>query len=119
MVYTYEKSTRCTRLGGLTAYIAVCLECKKVIKPSRARLSRSGTHGTEYYSHQHPLVFIELNQSNSGNRTISIPNELSEIKEDLERMWIYENSSVEDIKSYVMTYLKTLSLAQKIGEESG
>jgi hypothetical protein len=117
MVYTYEREWRSTRLGGLTAYIAVCMTCKKVIRPSRTRSSRSGTHGTEYYVHE--LRFVELNQSNSGNRTISIPNELSEIKADLERMWIYENSSVEDIKSYIMTYLKTLSLAQKIGGGSG
>jgi hypothetical protein len=106
-------------MGGLTSYIAVCMTCKKVIRPLRTRFSRSGTHGTEYYVHEHPLVFIELNQSNSGNRSIVVPKELEEIKADLERMWIYESCYVSDIKNYVETYLKTLNLVQNLAQKKG
>jgi len=116
-MFTYEMSVRNTRMGGLTAYIAVCLECKKVIKPSRVRKSRSGTHGTEYYVHEHPLIFIGLNQSNSGNRSIVVPEELSEIRAELERMWVYESSYISDIKNYVEAYLKTLNLAQNLAQK--
>ena len=116
-MFTYEKPTRNTRMGGLTAYIAVCLQCKRVIKPSRVRKSRSSTHGTEYYVHEHPLIFIELNQSNSGNRSIVVPEELNEIRAEVERMWIYEQSYVSDIKNYVEAYLKALYLAQEMRKE--
>jgi len=107
-MFTYEKPTRNTRMGGLTAYIAICMTCKKVIKPTRSRRSKSGTHGTEYYVHEHQLKFIELYQSNSGNRSIVVPEELNEIRAEVERMWIYEPSYVSDIKNYVEAYLKAL-----------
>lgn len=102
----YEKEYRNTRYGGLTKNIAICLECKKVIKPTRLRLSRSGTHGTEYYVHEHQLYFITLIQSNSGNRSIVVPEKLNDVEVDLERMWIYEGCSVNDVINYLIKYLE-------------
>ena len=117
----YEREYRNTRYGGLTRNIAICLECKKIIKPSRVRTSKSGTHGTEYYIHEHQLVFIELRQSNSGNRSVVVPEELNEIRAEVERMWIYEGCSVNEVIDYISKFLTAKlvagSLLKSIGGE--
>jgi len=113
-MFTYEKPTRNTRYGGLTRNIAICLECKKVIKPSRVRISKSGTHGTEYYIHEHQLKFIELYQSNSGNRSIIVPEEFSEIEGDLKTMWVYEGCSVNEVIDYISKFLTTKLVADSL-----
>ena len=121
--YSYEKEYRNTRYGGLTRNIAICLECKKVIKPSRVRISKSGTHGTEYYIHEHPLIFVELYQSNSGNRSIVIPEEFSKEFSEMERylktMWIYEGCSVNEVIDYISKFLTAKLVADSLLKSIG
>jgi len=95
-------------MGGYTKYIGVCLVCKRVIKPTSTRRSRSGTHGEDYYTHEHELKFILLYSSNRGNKSVSVPDELRPIQNDLERMWIYENVSVHEIIEFISSYLQNL-----------
>jgi len=106
--YTYIKEYRSTQYGGYTKYIAVCFTCKKVVKPTSVKRSRSGTHGEDYYVHEHPLEFILLYSSNRGNKSISIPDELKPVQKDLELMWIYKNSSVYEIVDFINSYLSKL-----------
>jgi hypothetical protein len=106
--YVYIKEYRYTNMGGLTKYIAVCMTCKKIIPPIHKRRSRRGTHGEDYYVHEHPLEFVLLYSSNSGNRSISVPEFLKPIAKDLERMWIYENVSVRGIVEFINSYLSKL-----------
>ena len=104
-IYTYEKEYRHTRLGGLTISIGVCMICRKVVEPTRKYRSKTKTHGIDYYVHEHPLLFITLVQSNRGYRVVKIPKELIFLTEDLERLWVYEEKDVNDIKSYLESYL--------------
>jgi hypothetical protein len=104
-IYTYEKEYRHTRLNGLTISIAICLECKKVIEPTRKYRSKTKTHGKDYYVHEHPLLFITLVQSNRGYRVIGVPKELEDMYIVLERLWVYEGKTVEEIIEYIKSYL--------------
>jgi hypothetical protein len=108
-MYTYEKPWRNTKMGAKTINIAVCTKCKKIIKPSRVEASKEGTHGTEYYIHDHPLVFVTLEQSNRGKRYISVPEELIQIQPELERAWVYEGATVNDIIRLISLYLSLQS----------
>jgi hypothetical protein len=105
----YEFPFRSTRMGALTKAIVVCLQCKKVLSPSRVQRSKTGNHGSDFYVHEHPVTAIILEQSNSGKRTITVPSELSEIKDLLEVTWLYENSDVNDVVNAVRAYLLSLS----------
>jgi hypothetical protein len=98
-------SFRSTRMGGVTKYIAVCLTCKSTIKPVSVRRSRSGTHGEDYYVHEHPLEFILLYSSNRGVRAMSVPDMLKPVQDVLEKMWIYENAPVSKIAEFINAYL--------------
>jgi len=104
-IYTYEKEYRHTRLGGLTVSIAICVTCKRVIEPTRKYRSKTKTHGIDYYVHEHPLLFITLIQSNRGYRVVKIPKELEDMYIVIERLWVYEEKHVNDIKSYLESYL--------------
>jgi hypothetical protein len=106
-VYTYERPWRHTKLGGITTYIAICKTCRKTIAPTRTRRSHSGTHGEDYYVHEHPLCFIKLTQSNSGNREASadaaVPAELAAIVKDL---WMFTDSTIHEIVEIIEKWLK-------------
>jgi hypothetical protein len=95
-------------MGGYTKHIAVCMACRKIIEPTDTRRSKRGTHGEDYYTHEHELKFVLLHSSNSGKRAIVVPDELREIAKDLERMWIYENVSVYEIIEFINSYLKSI-----------
>ena len=72
-MYKYKMPYRkCRKAAGLTYPIAICFECKKVIDPSATEPSRTGAHATWYYAHEHPLAFIVLEQTNSGNFLLSL-----------------------------------------------
>jgi hypothetical protein len=104
--YTYVAEWRHTKMGAITEEIVVCLVCKKVLEPTRVRRTRSGTHGEDYYVHEHPLTSIVLEESNSGRRTVVVPKELEETRDLVERAWIYEDATVEDIRKAVAQYLR-------------
>jgi hypothetical protein len=106
--YTYVKNYRNTSMGGLTKHIAVCPVCKKVVKPTNVRRSRSGTHGEDYYVHEHPLDFLLLYSSNKGNKAIAIPDILKPIQKQLEIMWIYKDASIREIVEFINLYLSKL-----------
>jgi hypothetical protein len=95
-------------MGGLTKYIAVCSVCKRVVKPTNMRRSRSGTHGEDYYTHEHPLDFLLLYSSNKGNKAMTVPDVLRPIQKDLELMWIYKDASVSEIVEFINSYLSKL-----------
>jgi len=95
-------------MGGVTKYIGVCLVCKRVIKPTNVRRSRSGTHGEDYYVHEHPLEFVLLYSSNRGNRSVSVPSVLEPIKIQLEVLWVYKNAPVSEIIAFINQYLSKL-----------
>jgi hypothetical protein len=105
-VYTYVASWRRTGMGAITEEIVICLTCRRVLEPSRVRRSRSGTHGEDYYVHEHPMISITLEESNSGRRKVVVPKEIEEIKDLVERAWVYEDATVEDIKVFIAQYLR-------------
>ena len=106
--YKYVKSYRSTNMGGVTKYIAICTTCKRIIPPVNTRRSRSGTHGEDYYTHEHELEFILLYSSNRGNRSVSVPNTLKPIQEQLEVLWVYENAPLSKIIEFINSYLSKL-----------
>jgi hypothetical protein len=106
--YVYTKEYRYTNMGGLTKYIAVCMICRRVIPPINKRRSRRGTHGEDYYVHEHPLEFVLLYSSNHGNRRMVVPEELKKIANELELAWVYENASIDEIIKLINSYLKSI-----------
>jgi len=106
--YTYVRFYRNTRYGGYTKYIAMCMICKRVIPPTSVRRTKSGTHGEDYYVHEHPLDFLLLYSSNRGNKAMAIPDTLRPVQNDLERMWIYEDVPVSKIVEFINSYLSKL-----------
>jgi len=93
-------------MGAITEEIVVCLVCKRVLEPSRRRRTMSGTHGEDYYVHEHPMTSIVLEESNSGRRKVVVPRELEEIKDLIERIWVYEGATVNDVRKAVEQYLR-------------
>jgi hypothetical protein len=106
-LYKYKWPWRHTRKGGITDYIAVCSTCKRMVPPTRTRLSRSGTHGEDYWAHEHELSFIVLKQSNSGIRTVETVGDVpAELLETVRNAWLYENRSVPGIVSLVIDWFE-------------
>jgi Holliday junction resolvase RusA-like endonuclease len=120
-LYKYEMPYRfCAKAAGLTYPIAICVTCGKVIWPSREEYSRTGSHGTWYYVHEHPLAFIVLTQSNTGRRSASrtdnVPKALYDI---VYETWVYyEDSTVEEVEGIISTWLHTQKLYEKARGES-
>jgi hypothetical protein len=110
----YEFPYRNTRMGGLTKAIVICIDCKKILQPSRVQRSRTGNHGTDFYIHDqsHRVVSVILEQSNSGRRYINVPDELAEIVDLLQTTWLYDNSDVNDIVSIIKAYLMSKSMSK-------
>jgi hypothetical protein len=77
---------RNTRMGGLTQAIGVCPKCG-VIRPYARRFSKTGTHGEFFYNHEHALVFIVLERSNSGRNSYYIMGDVeSDVRALLEKI---------------------------------
>jgi hypothetical protein len=98
-MFKYRKIWRHTRLGGIDFSIGVCLGCREVVRPESLRRSCSGTHGEDYFVHEHELRFVELYQSNSGNRNYHIDDGLEFLEDLVKEAWIYlreDPSVVED-----------------------
>jgi Holliday junction resolvase RusA-like endonuclease len=120
-LYKYEMPYRsCWKAGGLTYPIAICAECGRVIRPTREEYSRTGSHGTWYYVHEHPLGFIVLKRSNSGKRDAyrseNVPKALYDI---VYETWVYyDDSTVEEIEEIISEWLYTQKLYAKARGES-
>jgi len=89
-----------TRMGGLIKYL-VFLD-GKLVQPSRIKRSRSGNHGDDYYllseDQWRRAWILVLERSNSGKRKIEfIGNIPNEAKKQLEEIWIYTDSWIDDI----------------------
>jgi len=112
-MHTYKWPWRHTiKTGALTVYIGICLTCKRVIEPTRTERSRTGTHGTDYWAHEHPLNFIKLEQSNSGLRHVycygAVPEDLCKRVRD---EWRYGDTGVWDIIRLIERWLHTHKVA--------
>ena len=107
--FRYRKSWRYTGMGGIDYAIAVCLFCREVVKPVSTRRSRSGTHGEDYFVHEHPLLFAELYQSNSGNRDYYLDQGLEFLEDLVDDLWIYYRESPETVEEKIAEKLKVMS----------
>jgi len=98
-IYTYAKPFRAAiKTGAFTKYVAWCNTCKSVVEPTRIERSKTGAHGTDYWVHPHPLVFVQLSQSNSGIRTVSAePGFPEQIAAIVERLWRYEGLDYSEL----------------------
>jgi len=105
-VFRYEKEFRWTRLDGIDKYIAICLSCRQVVEPTGTYRSRSGTHGTDYYEHEHPLRFVFLYSSNSGNRDYGIDEGLEFLDDLVKSLWIYQRVWPADVKEAIKKKLE-------------
>jgi hypothetical protein len=105
-VYRYEKEYRWTRLDGIDYYIGLCLKCRKVIEPVGGYRSRSGTHGTDFYEHEHPLRFVFLHSTNSGNRIFAFDEDLEFLYDIVKSVWIYRREQPGDVKDAIAKYLE-------------
>jgi len=104
--FKYRKIWRWTRLGGIDYAIAVCLQCRDVIEPAGKRRSRKGTHGEDYFVHEHELRFIELYQSNSGNRDYTIDGGLEFLEDLVDELWIYLREDPDVVEEKIAEKLK-------------
>lgn len=89
-------------------HIAVCLTCKDVIQPVKVYRSRTGTHGKDYYTHDHPLHFVKL-LSSAGKRDVVVDEALSRLpdfEKTLRILWVYDKWSPESIATFIYGFLK-------------
>jgi len=105
--YTYEMPyRRCIKRNCMTYPIALCLRCKKLVKPVRSELSKTGAHGMLYFAHRHPLAFVVLEQTNSGKRSVHF---VGEVPEDLvwkvRIAWVDYGTDVNFVKNLVDEWL--------------
>jgi hypothetical protein len=97
---------RCIKAGGITYPIAVCPVCRKVIEPSRKEFSKTGAHGTWYYAHPHPLIFVILEQSNSGKREVVVPEGFpANLETGIRTLWVYHKVEPEDVEETLRALL--------------
>jgi hypothetical protein len=104
----YKKEYRNTKAGGKTINIAVCPKCLTIIEPCRVERGKYGTHGFDYYEHEHDLDFLELRESNSGKRNFTASGKLLMFYNDIFRAWIIRGLSIEEIKEYLEKELQKL-----------
>ena len=104
--YTYVKRFRWTGMGGVDYWIAYCPTCEEIVPPVSSRRSRRGTHGEDYWVHEHQLVFIKLWSSNSGRRAVSADEGvLEELKEQAEFLWCILRFPPDLVKKELRTLL--------------
>jgi len=108
-VYRYEKEYRWTRLGGINYYIGLCLMCRRVIEPVGRYRSESLTHGTDFYEHEHPLRFVFLYSTNSGNRIFALDEDLEFLYDIVKSVWIYRREQPGDVKDAIAKYLEDVA----------
>lgn len=106
---TYIREYRNTRMGGITVSIAVCFKCGSVIEPVRRERSKFGSHGKDYYEHEHDIDFVVLKQSNSGKRNFEVTGKLVVFYNDIYKLWIVEGVEVEEVKDYLSKKLAKLA----------
>jgi len=106
-IFMYEKPFRAAiKTGAFTKYIAWCNVCRAIIEPSRIERSKTGAHGTDYWVHPHPLVFVQLSQSNSGVRTVNAePGFPVTLKKLIERLWRYEDLDYNELMNELYLHL--------------
>ena len=104
--FKYRKIWRHTRLGGIDYSIGICLQCREVVKPVSTRRSRSGTHGEDYFVHEHELRFVELYQSNSGNRDYYLDQGLEFLEDLVDELWIYLREDPDVVEDRIAEKLK-------------
>jgi hypothetical protein len=110
MKWRYKMEYRNTRMGGMTVSIAICPKCRKVIEPSRKERSKTGTHGKDYYAHEHELSFITLIQSNSGKRRIIYHHVPYPIMMECHYLWIIKGLHPEEIKERIQQLLNEIPI---------
>jgi len=112
--YRYEMPYRsCWKAFGLTYPIAICLECKQVVEPTREEYSKTGAHGTWYYVHKHKLAFIVLKRSNSGKRDVAAVGDVpAELVEEVRTLWEWEGACIGDIEDVIERFLAALKLKE-------
>jgi hypothetical protein len=94
-----------TKMGAITKTVVICPICKKILKPAKEYRSRTGRHGEDIYVHEHKVLGVILDQSNSGKRYIDVPDELQRIKDLLELAWICGNEQevITVLKAYLIS----------------
>jgi hypothetical protein len=105
--HVYVKEYRWTGMGGITYYIAYCPVCQRILPPTSKRRTRSGTHGEDYWVHEHQLFFLRLKSSNRGNRCLSAdPSFPEKLRQVAEVTWVYERKSAGEVEELLEKFAK-------------
>ena len=108
-----------TGMGGLIKYL-VFLNGRQIY-PSSTRRSRSGNHGSDYYTltpdQWAKAWVIILQRTNSGKRDIGFSDNIpNEAREQLKQVWLYSDSWVDDIVQLAKALQLSLSLKNKTNQ---
>jgi len=103
---------RSTRHGAVTRGVVVCQKCLKVLRPYAKRRSGSGTHGEDFYAHEHPISAIVFVQSNGGHRSHYFMGE--KITDDSaawavwmgSRLWTLDRMDIDEVVACIRDLLK-------------
>jgi len=93
-------------MGGVDYSIAICPTCNRIVEPTGIRRSKAGTHGEDFYVHEHRLRFVDLYQSNSGHRRFWVDVGLEHLEGLVELSWIYLRDSTDKVKEKIAEKLK-------------
>jgi hypothetical protein len=108
MKWRYKMEYRNTRMGGMTVSIAICPKCRSIIEPVRRERSKAGTHGTDYYAHEHELSFITLIQSNSGKRHVKYHHVPYPLEMESYYLWVVKGLHHEEVKERIQQLLNEI-----------
>jgi len=108
---------RCIKMPGLTKYIVVCPKCRAVLESVHVEYSRTGAHGREFYTHEHPMEWVCLERSNSGKRRIAVSPFFERFRALLEHAWVHEGCSVEEMRQLVEGLLSNLKAFEVASSE--
>jgi len=105
---------RCIKRPGLTKYIVFCPICLRILEPTRVELSSTGAHGREFYTHEHEVEWVRLEQTNTGKRKVSTSPFLRRYARLLEFVWVHKGCSVEEVVSLVQELLDSIARTKEL-----
>ena len=89
-----------TRMGGLTRTVLVSSKDFEVIRPTRTRRSKSGTHGEDIYCVEDwsSVAILRFERSNRGRTYLYCDNVSKDVCDELRKIFEVTDSVEETIK---------------------
>jgi hypothetical protein len=103
---------RMTRRGAVTRGVAVCQKCSRILEPYERRRSKTGSHGEDFYVHEHPISAVVFTESNGGHRSHYFMGE--KVTDDSvtwavwmgSRLWTLDRTDIDEVVTTIRDILR-------------